>query len=72
MRNEIRANTDSGTILDALNVKDIPKLSLVIPPMDVISLFSSVVQPIRDAVNELSGFLGDAYLEEDGDSIASK
>lgn len=64
MKDEIRVNTDSGTILDALNVKDIPRLRLVIPPPDVLALFSRIVEPFREAVNSLSGFSGISNQDE--------
>jgi type I restriction enzyme S subunit len=47
MREEIRLKTDSGTILDALNVKSIPKLRFVRPPLEVGVCFEKLTRPIR-------------------------
>lgn len=48
MREEIRRKTDTGTILDALNVKSIPKLRVVRPPTDVLVRFEALVRPTRE------------------------
>jgi type I restriction enzyme, S subunit len=47
MREEIRLKTDSGTILDALNVKSIPKLRFVRPTREVGTRFESLTRPLR-------------------------
>ena len=47
MREEIRLKTDSGTILDALNVKSIPKLRFVRPTREIGARFESLARPIR-------------------------
>lgn len=47
MRDEIQLKTDSGTILDALNVKSIPKLRFVRPTRAVGARFESLTRPLR-------------------------
>jgi type I restriction enzyme S subunit len=47
MREEIVLRTDSGTILDALNVRSIPNLRFVKAPGSVIEQFEALVRPIR-------------------------
>jgi type I restriction enzyme S subunit len=47
MREEIRLKTDSGTILDALNVKSIPKLRFVRPIREIGARFDSLTRPLR-------------------------
>lgn len=47
MRREIINKTDSGTIMDALNVKNIPKLRLLIPDKRIIEAFERIISPIR-------------------------
>jgi type I restriction enzyme S subunit len=48
MREEIVRNTDTGTILDALNVRNIPELSFVRPTPDNLALFETSVRPFRE------------------------
>jgi hypothetical protein len=47
MKKEIRANTDSGTVLDALNVRRISAMRTFIPPTELLSIFEEVVHPLR-------------------------
>ena len=47
MREEIRLKTDSGTILDALNVKSIPKLRFVRPAQAIGDIFETLTRPLR-------------------------
>ncbi|MCC7279719.1 MAG: restriction endonuclease subunit S [Chromatiaceae bacterium] len=47
MREEIRLKTDSGTILDALNVKSIPKLRFVRPTPEIGARFEALARPLR-------------------------
>ncbi|HEX6904864.1 MAG TPA: restriction endonuclease subunit S [Thermoanaerobaculia bacterium] len=47
MKEEIRRKTDSGTILESLNVRNIPKLRLVIPTEPVAREFERVCRPLR-------------------------
>ena len=47
MREEIRLKTDSGTILDALNVKNIPKLRFVRPTLEIGGRFEELTRPLR-------------------------
>lgn len=52
MRKEINLKTDSGTILDALNVKNIPKLRFVCPSTDIAESFEQTVRPIRNLMED--------------------
>jgi type I restriction enzyme S subunit len=47
MRDEIVQKTDAGTILDALNVRSIPHLRLVLPKDDVLAAFEDACRPLR-------------------------
>lgn len=47
MRDEITLNMDTGTILDALNVRNIPKLRLVRSPEQLLERFEKVARPLR-------------------------
>ena len=46
-KNEIVLNMDTGTILDALNVRNIPKLRFVRATDDIYCLFEKNVRPLR-------------------------
>jgi type I restriction enzyme S subunit len=48
MREEISVKTDSGTILDSLNVRNIPRLRLIEPTLKVSSLFETTRRPLRE------------------------
>jgi type I restriction enzyme S subunit len=47
MRSEIRSKTDVGTILDALNVRSIPRLRCVVGSHGVMRAFESACRPIQ-------------------------
>ncbi len=47
MRDEIVQKTDAGTILDALNVRSIPRLRVVEASGPVLSRFEAVARPLR-------------------------
>ena len=47
MRQEINNKTDSGTILNALNVKNIPLLQFPLPPHNLLKEFEKLARPIR-------------------------
>jgi type I restriction enzyme S subunit len=47
MKDEIVLKTDTGTILDALNVRSIPRLRLVCPSREVLKEFEHRVRPLR-------------------------
>lgn len=47
MREEIRRKTDTGTILDALNVKSIPKLRFIRPQLMITERFERLARPLR-------------------------
>jgi type I restriction enzyme S subunit len=53
MRNEITLKTDAGTILDALNVKSIPKLRMVLAPTLVLDKFEALARPLRGNMETL-------------------
>lgn len=48
MKKEIRSNTDSGTILEALNVRSIPKLRLPIVNTPLFEAFEKLCGPIQN------------------------
>jgi type I restriction enzyme, S subunit len=50
MRAEIQRRTDVGTILDALNVRNIPVLRCVLPGKQVLAAFETVCRPLRAAM----------------------
>ena len=52
MRNEIKRKTDAGTILDALNVKSIPLLRMIISDASVITSFEAQVRPLRSQMEK--------------------
>lgn len=68
MRKEIEANTDAGTILNALNVKSIPKLSLILPDPNVLGVANAYLDSIRTQIEhnlreiDLASKLRDALL----------
>jgi len=47
MRSEIELKIDSGTILDSLNVRNIPRLRLVLPPTNLLERFELLCRPLR-------------------------
>jgi len=47
MKNEIVLKMDTGTILDALNVRNIPKLRFVCGSQDVLNEFENISRPLR-------------------------
>jgi type I restriction enzyme S subunit len=53
MKKEIKRNTDSGTILEALNVKNIPKLIIPGPSNSVLLEFARLCDPIQLQIQEL-------------------
>lgn len=53
MKREISLKTDSGTILDALNVRNIPSLKSPIPPSSVLRCFEESVGPFWAQVHNL-------------------
>jgi len=53
MKKEISRNTDSGTILEALNVRNIPKLRIPAPNPAVLHKFAEVCDPIQSQIQAL-------------------
>lgn len=47
MRDEIILKMDTGTILDALNVRNIPKLRFVRPAFNILERFEQLARPLR-------------------------
>ena len=47
MKQEIHRNTDVGTILDSLNVRNIPKLRFKLPTNPLLQNFEQTVRPVR-------------------------
>lgn len=47
MREEISRRSDVGTILDALNVRNIPKLAFVLAPPQMLAAAEDVLRPLR-------------------------
>jgi type I restriction enzyme S subunit len=52
MREEIGRKTDSGTILNALNVKSIPRLRLAIPCNTAAAAYEAIARPIRRGMED--------------------
>lgn len=52
MRNEIEMKKDTGTILEALNVKNIPKLRFFKAPNNVMISFENIISTIRNKMEE--------------------
>jgi len=52
MREEIFRKTDSGTILDALNVKSIPKLRFTKPTAEIAKRFEELARPLRKRMED--------------------
>ncbi len=50
MRNEILAKSDAGTILDALNVRNIPKLQFNLATKSVMDAFEEIACPLRSKI----------------------
>ena len=53
MKKEITRNTDSGTILEALNVKNIPKLKVPGPSKSLLLEFAKLCDPIQLQIHDL-------------------
>jgi type I restriction enzyme S subunit len=53
MSKQKSAKVDSGTIMDALNVRNIYKLSITIPDKKIMKEFDDTVEPIRKEINNL-------------------
>jgi len=53
MKDEMTRKMDTGTILNALNVRNIPRLRFVKPTSDVLALFEQSCRPIRARMETL-------------------
>lgn len=53
MRHEIEMKTDSGTILNSLNVKNIPKLRFICPDINSLDAFEKISRPIRKQMENI-------------------
>lgn len=49
MRHEIEKRTDAGTIMNALNVRNIPKLEFYLPPAKIRDSVETTLKTIQDA-----------------------
>lgn len=58
MRVEIDRQTDVGTILNALNVRNIPKLRFVSPPTEILNVFEATARPLRAAMESNLRMMG--------------
>jgi type I restriction enzyme S subunit len=47
IKKEIKLNTDSGTILEALNVRNIPKLKIPLPNVQLLQRFESIFSSVQ-------------------------
>lgn len=52
MRKEIVLKEDAGTILSALNVRNIPKLRFIKAQSPIFDLFEAIVKPLREKMEE--------------------
>jgi type I restriction enzyme S subunit len=48
MKEEIARRTDTGTILNSLNVRSIPRLAITRPPDNVVGAFEGCCRPLRE------------------------
>ena len=53
MKTEVQRKTDSGAIMDALNVKNIYLLNVILPPQNLLIQFDNLVSPIRHLMNHV-------------------
>jgi type I restriction enzyme S subunit len=53
MASEVHRKKDSGVIMDALNVRGIVRLELLIPPQEVLQKFEDIVRPMRRRIEIL-------------------
>ena len=70
MRDEMSLKTDSGTILDALNVRNIPGLRFVKAPLQVLQRFEQLTRPIRARMED--GLAQSCTLAALRDTLLSK
>jgi type I restriction enzyme, S subunit len=52
MKEEVGLKTDSGTILESLNVRSIPRLRFVLPPTERLQAFEHLCRPLRAKMEE--------------------
>ena len=50
MHKEIYLNTDMSTVLDALNVKGIRKLNILVPEKEYLKIYNNIAIPLRDLI----------------------
>ena len=53
MEREVHKKKDSGAIMDALNVRGIICLELVVPSQEVLQKFEDIVRPMRRRIETL-------------------
>ena len=70
IRQEIIKNTDEGTIMGALNVKNIPLLLFPIYEPDVMAQLESILSPIRKSIEQ--NYLSNQTLAQIRDTLLPK
>lgn len=70
IRKEIMKNTDEGTIMGALNVKNIPNLQLPIFAFDTMRSLEEMLYPIRKSIEQ--NYLANQKLGELRDTLLPK
>ena len=61
-QSEIVKNTDQGTIFNSLNVKGIKRISVLMPPKEILTRFESICRPLRERIERNS--FEDSSLKE--------
>ena len=70
MSKQKSVKVDSGTIMDALNVRNIYKLSIIIPDKKIMKEFDDIVGPVRREINNL--LAKNIVLSQSRDSLLLK
>jgi type I restriction enzyme S subunit len=70
MAKEIEGKLDPGTIMDSLNVRNIPLLRFVRPPIELVAAFEEIVKPIWIKTDE--NIFESALLEQVRDILLPK
>ncbi len=69
-REEVALKMDTGTVMDALNVRGIPNLRIVVPPPSVLAAFEETCRPLRAAME--SNHIGNQTLAHARDALLPK
>ena len=70
MKKEIEMKKDTGTILESLNVKNIPNLNFILGPNRILTLFESIISPLRLKMEESQ--IQASYLKSFREILLSK